>query len=178
MTDEKREEERRYEESAEEGVKVLDSRVLADPVPVLQPRAVVTVQNDVTVADVVARMADKKSGCAVILDGKQLAGIFTERDALRRVLAAGLDPAATPITDVMTADPERVAVTDTLGFALHKMSVGSFRHLPLVDAQGLPAGVVTQEEAVRYLVGFFPEEVINQPPRSVHTNPHDSQYGG
>ena len=156
MTDEKREEERRYEESAAEGAKVLDSRVLADPVPVLQPRAVVTVQNDVMVGEVIARMADKRSGCAVILDGKRLAGIFTERDALRRVLAAGLDPAATPITDVMTADPERVAVTDTLGFALHKMSVGSFRHLPLVDAQGLPAGVVTQEEAVRYLVGFFP----------------------
>ena len=178
MTDDKREADRRYEESAAEGAKVLDSRVLADPVPVLRPRAVVTVQDDVTVAQAVGEMAARKRGCAVILDGKRLVGIFTERDALRRVLAAGLDPAETPITDVMTPDPERVAVTDTLGFALHKMSVGSLRHLPLGDAEGLPAGVVTQEEAVRYLVGFFPEAVINQPPRSLLTNPHDSQYGG
>ena len=78
----------------------------------------------------------------------------------------------------MTADPERLVLGDTLGYALHKMSVGSFRNLPLVDDAGLPAGVVSQQEGVKYLVGFFPAEVIAQPPRSIEQQPPDSQYGG
>ena len=178
MTDERKEEERRYDEAGRTDAKVLDSSVLTNPVPVLRPKDPVVAQSSDIVADVVKRMSDQGAGCALIVDGKTLAGIFTERDALRRVLAGGLDPNTTTMGQVMTPHPESVSVQDSLGFAPQKMSVGSFRHLALLDENGNPAGVVNQQDAVRYLVGFFPEEAINHPPQSILQNPHDSQYGG
>ena len=178
MGDERHEEERRYEEAGSTTFKVLDSSVLTNAVPVLRPKNAVTAARGDTVAEVVKRMSDNSAGCALVVDGDDLAGIFTERDALRRVLAAGRDPNTTTIGEVMTPEPERVSEADSLGFALQKMSVGSFRHLALVDEDGNPTGVVNQQDAVRYLVGFFPEEVINHPPQSILQNPHDSQYGG
>jgi len=73
---------------------------------------------------------------------------------------------------------EDPVVEDTLGFALHKMSVGGFRHLPVVDDDGAPAGVISQREGVQYLVGFFPQELVNQPPRSIAQRPPRNQFGG
>jgi len=174
MTIEDREDERRYKEAGAS----LAAEILNDPVTVLKPKPAVVVAPGDRVADVVARMADARSGCAVVMDGTRLAGVFTERDALTRVLSAGLDASATKVADVMTPDPDTLHVNDTLGFALHKMSVGQFRNLPLIDDDGQPLGMVTQQDGVRYLVGFFPEGAINQPPQSIEQHPPRNQYGG
>lgn len=177
MSEERLEEERRYEEAAKEEAKRLDSRVLSDPVPVLEPKSAVIAAPGDKVIHVARAMADKRCSCALVVEDNRLIGIFTERDALARVLIAGRDPHATVVDDVMTPDPERLVLGDTIGYALHKMTVGSFRNLPLVDRNGVPAGVVSQQDGVKYLVGFFPDEIINQPPRSIVQNP-PPQYGG
>ncbi len=178
MSEESREEERRYEEAGRDEARTLDSRVLNDPVPVLKPKAAVVAGPDENVLDVVKQMASKHCGCALVVENKQLVGIFTERDALTRVLSEGREASSLTMREVMTPDPERLVLGDTLGFALHKMSVGSFRNLPIVDDRGLPAGVVSQQDGVRYLVGFFPSEIISQPPRTFEQRPPKSQYGG
>lgn len=174
MSLEEREEERRYREAGS----ALASEILNDPVNVLDPKPAVVVAPGDSVTDVVKAMADARCGCALVLDGKNVVGVFTERDALTRVLGAGVDAAGTSVSDVMTPDPEILRAGDTLGYALHKMSVGSFRNLPLIDEDGRPLGVVTQQDGVKYLVGFFPEAAINQPPRSVEQAPPRNQYGG
>ena len=179
MNIEKEEEERRYKEAAASGeAKTLDSRVLSNPVRVLNPRAAVRAQPDETVLAVVERMAAERQGCALVVKDDRLAGIFTERDLMTRVLARGKDPATLSVGDVMTSDPESLTLDDTLGYALHKMSVGSYRHVPIVDGKGHPVSVITQQEGVRYLVGFFPAEAINNPPRSIEQAPPTKQYGG
>ncbi|MEE8107299.1 MAG: CBS domain-containing protein [Planctomycetota bacterium] len=162
---ESHEEDRRYEES------VLDSALLADPVRVLRPRAALQVNPGDPVEVVAAKMREEKNGCAIVVDDKKLVGIFTERDLLMK------ECAGKAVKEVMTADPECMRMDDTIGTALHKMVAGKYRNLPLVDESGEPAGVVTQAEAVRYLVGFFPREALNQPPNSVREQPPD-QYGG
>lgn len=178
MAIEEREEERRYEEAARETRRELDRRLLEDPITVLRPRAPVVVGADETVAAVAARMADPGQGCVVVTDGERLAGIFTERDLLVRVIAPARDPAGVAVGEVMTAEPEFVTSEDTLGYALHKMAVGRLRHLPVVDDDGRPTGMLTQREGVRYLAGFFPETLINQPPRSITQLPPQSRHGG
>ncbi len=178
MSEDIREEERRYEEAAQDEGRTLDSRILNDPVPLLKPKAAVIAAPDDSVLDVVKEMATKHCGCALVVEAKQLVGIFTERDALTRVISENRDASNLTMREVMTPDPERLVLGDTLGFALHKMSVGSFRNLPIVDDRGLPAGVVSQQDGVKYLVGFFPAEIINQPPRSFEQRPPRSQYGG
>lgn len=178
MDIERKEEERRYAEAATDEGRGLDSRVLHDPVRVLKPRPAVTVAPGDSVADAVGRMAGKRQGCAIVVEGGKVTGIFTERDAFIRVLAEGRDAKKTKVADVMTPKPEVLRLDDTIGFALHKMAVGQYRNLPLVDASGKPVGVVTQAEGVRYLAGFFPEELINQPPRSFEERPPRHQHGG
>ena len=178
MNIEQKEEERRYREAGREEKRSLDRRLLEDPLRVLNPTPCVVVDAEETVSDVVRRMAESHQACVVVLEGDRVAGIFTERDVLTRVVGEGADARETTVADVMTPDPECLTDADTLGYALHKMSVGGYRHLPLLDETGRPTGIITQNDGMRYLVGFSPDAVINQPPRSITQRPPKSQYGG
>jgi CBS domain-containing protein len=178
MNIERNEEDRRYDESAAQDSRTLDSSVLEQPVRSLRRKEAVRVAPDDELLATVQRMVEKRQGCAVVVEDGKVVGIFTERDALTRVLAKGLAASQAKVKDVMTRDPARISLDDTLGHALHQMSVGGYRHVPVVDRDGEPAGVISQREAVQFLVGFFPEEVINQPPRSITQAPPRSQHGG
>ncbi|MCB2054603.1 MAG: CBS domain-containing protein [Geminicoccaceae bacterium] len=87
-----------------------------------------------TVLDVARRMAGRKDSCILVCDGDELAGIFTERDLLVRVVAAGRDPAATRIDEVMTPDPDSVDSRTSVADAIRRMDECGYRHLPVVDA--------------------------------------------
>jgi CBS domain-containing protein len=78
----------------------------------------------------------------------------------------------------MTKDPECLTLDDTLGYALHKMTVGEYRSVPVVDDEGKAYGVLTQQEGVKALAALFPASVYNQPPRSFEQKPPKNQYGG
>ncbi|HEY7514776.1 MAG TPA: CBS domain-containing protein [Vicinamibacteria bacterium] len=176
MSIEEHEEERRYREAArEEGRQGLfHASVLS-----LKPRPAVVVTPEESVAAAVARMVAAGQGCVLVTgDGGRVAGIFTERDLLVRVVAKSLDPARTPIRSVMTPDPECLRLDDTLGYALHKMTVGQYRSVPVADEDGRPVGVLTQQEGVKALASLFPAAVFNQPPRSFEQKPPRHRYGG
>ncbi len=86
-----------------------------------------------TVADAARLMADAKTGALVVVEGYTVIGIFTERDAVFRVLAAGVDPQATPLAEVMTADPMTIGPDKTFGHALRLMHTHGFRQMPVVE---------------------------------------------
>jgi len=100
-----------------------------------------------SVADAAAAMREAKVGAIMVLDGPQLAGIFTERDALYRVLAAAKDPKKTKLGEVMTADPDTIGPDMPFGHALHIMFERGFRHVPVVE-NGLPVGMVSARDAL------------------------------
>jgi CBS domain-containing protein len=91
-------------------------------------------------------MTSRRVGSVMVVEGGQLVGIFTERDALVRVLAAGLDPETATLDQIMTADPTVIPVTASLSQALHVMHDGGFRHLPVVEG-GKPVGMVSLRDA-------------------------------
>ena len=130
--------------------------------PTLKPA--ITLSQRVTVREAVDKMNEFSVGCVLVEDKGQLVGVFTERDVLTKVAARGLDLDRTPLERVMTPDPESLTPDDGIAYALNKMSVGGYRHIPLVDQQGHPTGVVAMRNIVDYIVDLFPEKVLNLPP--------------
>jgi len=116
-----------------------------------------------TVAEAVALMSDKKVGCLLVCRDNRVVGIFTERDLMRKVLAAG-KPLTLPVADVMTPDPVQVHRKDPIGAVIRRMEEGGYRHLPVVDDAGRPVGVLSVKRIVHYLVEHYSPTVCNQPP--------------
>ncbi|MGH7786591.1 MAG: CBS domain-containing protein [Candidatus Binatia bacterium] len=131
-------------------------------------RAPLCVAPDISVADAVALMTEHRIGCILVVDAGRLTGVFTERDVLTKVVAGGLDAAATRVAQVMTAEPECLTLDDRVAYALNMMSVGGFRHIPLVDSEGRPTGVLAMRDVVDFIVDLFPAEVLNLPPSPAH----------
>src|SRR4029453_6522379 len=94
----------------------------------------------------------------------RLAGIFTERDLLTRVVGRGPDPKAPPLSGVMPPDPEVLAIRDRVAYAVHCMSVAGYRTMPLVDDDRRPIGIVTASDVMRWLANPFPPPPPNLPP--------------
>lgn len=107
----------------------MNRRIVPDVITPGQQLA--TLPPDALVRDAVALMRDKRIGAVLVLDEQRLAGIFTERDVLTRVVAEGRDPAATRLGEVMTRDPDTVAPDDRAIDALDRMSSRGYRHLPV-----------------------------------------------
>ena len=102
---------------------------------------------EITVSAAAQLMQQHHIGAILITEGDRLAGIFTERDALFRVIAAGRDPSATRVADVMTRDPRTISPDRPFGHALHLMYEGAFRHVPVVE-NGRPLGMVSARDAL------------------------------
>jgi len=115
---------------------------------VLADRALITATADMSVRAASRLMAEKRIGALLVLGGGSIAGIFTERDALNKVLAAGLDPDATPLSAVMVAEPLTIREDRPLSHALHMMAEEGFRHVPVIDADGRAIGMVSARDAL------------------------------
>jgi CBS domain-containing protein len=110
---------------------------------------VLSVAPEATVLDAAQRMNEHGAGSVLVVAGEELLGIFTERDVLRRVVAARRDPAATPVGDVMTTKLVTCEpATDTESCA-HVMSDGHIRHMPVLAA-GRLAGLVTSGDLLAH----------------------------
>lgn len=92
-------------------------------------------------------MQGRRVGAILVVDGDRLVGIFTERDALFRVVAEKRDPATTLLSDVMTANPTTIGPRDSFPTALQIMHAGRFRHVPVVE-DGKPVGIVSSRDAM------------------------------
>jgi CBS domain-containing protein len=137
-----------------------------DAVTQAYPDEPLAVSVEATVGEVVALMKAQKCSCALVCDTSdcegQIEGIFTERDALKW-MASGRSPQQN-IREAMTAKPTVLNAKSTVGTAISAMSVGGFRHLPIVDDQGVPQGVAAVRGIVHYLVDHFPQTIYTLPP--------------
>ncbi len=107
----------------------------------------ITAAKTATVIEAARLMKQENIGALLVVDGSRLIGIFTERDALFRVLAAGRDPAVTRLADVMTAQPQTIHPDEPFLRALRIMHEGGFRHMPVVEYDR-PLGMVSVRDAL------------------------------
>ena len=113
--------------------------------------AIHSVGPDTPVTECVRTMNSEKIGALIVMDGERLLGIFTERDALNKVLAAGLDPGTTKVSKVMTKDPYCIPPKTTVGEAMQLVTKRRFRHLPIVE-NGKVVAVVSSGDLTHWLV--------------------------
>ena len=108
--------------------------------PIVSPQA--------TVIEAVRLLIAEQVGALAVIDDGRLAGVFTERDLMKRVVARGLDPQATPVGEVMTNNIRTVPDETSVPQAIEIMRTNHFRHLPIVDRDGRLLGMV----ALRFLL--------------------------
>lgn len=142
----------------------LDTRFLCQSLSILNPRLPTIVKESIKVRDVHEILKSMKDGCVLIEDSsRQLTGIFSERDMVIKVLPASEEDLDKPISDFMTKDPITAYLDTTVAFALNLMSQGGFRHIPLVDLDGQPVGLVTVRDIMDFLVNSFMQDLMDFP---------------
>jgi CBS domain-containing protein len=115
---------------------------------VIAGQTLITATRDMTVRAACRLMAEKRIGAMLVVENLRIVGIFTERDALNKVLATSIDPDTTKLSQVMVADPMTIRADKPLDFALAMMADGGFRHVPVVDDNGTPLGMVSARDAL------------------------------
>jgi CBS domain-containing protein len=156
-----------------------------DKVSALNLRDVCRVAPTDPIGEVVRRMVSCRAGFALVMEPGasgnggahgpdsshgRLVGIFTERDFVNRVVAAGMDPSQ-PVQAAMTRAPRTVRRSSSVHSAVELMASSGYRHLPVTGDGGEPMGVLSVKDVVRYLVEYFPAKVYNLPPTPDQTQP-------
>lgn len=118
----------------------------AREVPIVGPRD--------PVAFAIHQMQSLETGCALVKIGDQVVGIITERDVLLKAAGERLDLNAITVGQTMTPDPVVLRGDDTLAVAIHKMSLGDFRHIPLL-IEGEVDRVVSIRDLFRHVSDFI-----------------------
>ena len=113
---------------------------------IIRRHKLVTASESTTVAEAARLMNEARVGAILVLRKDRLVGIFTERDALTRVLAVGRDPVHTKLSQVMTARPDSMPPDKPFAHALIAMHEHGYRHMPIVE-NGRAVGVVSMRDA-------------------------------
>lgn len=139
---------------------VVEQSIMDEPIGLHCRTAPVTVTPDTPLRKVVKVLAESGLSCVIVVDEQsRVVGIFSERDLLMR---AGVDFESAldkPVADYMTPDPVVLPTDAAITYALQRMIIGDFRHLPVVDEKGL-VGVISGRDMLRHLI----ERVKTTPP--------------
>jgi len=120
-----------------------------------------TTSGNTTIATATKLMKKHSVGALMIVEDGHLAGIFTERDAVFRVLAESRDPKKTHVAEVMTTKPKTIGPDKALGHALLMMHEGGFRHVPVVE-HGKPLGMISARDALGPELREFEDELLER----------------
>ncbi|MFQ5751015.1 MAG: cyclic nucleotide-binding/CBS domain-containing protein [bacterium] len=131
---------------------MMNSATLRASIEMLNPCKPICVEIGTQVYEVIKVMKDNGIGCVCVVDNHELVGIFTERDVLIKVIGGKLNVQKIKIEDVMTPHPEYLFQDDQIAFALNRMHVGGFRHIPLLNFQGQPTGIISVKDIIGHLV--------------------------
>jgi len=125
--------------------------LLRDRVAALRPRQPVFVTPGTTIRDVLNKLLAAGVGCALVVDDQKLVGIFSERDALMRVGTEIDKLGDRPVSDFMTTSVETLYPSAKLVFAVQRMDLGGYRHIPVVDEENKPIGIISVRDILSYL---------------------------
>lgn len=122
-------------------------------------RPAITVQETSTVLEAVKTMVRERIGAVVVMKGKKMTGIFSERDVLDKIVLARRDPAKTPISAVMTPDVLSIPAPGDEAMAAEKMAANHIRHLPIVDEKKKVVGMVSLRHVMEERIADLEHEV-------------------
>jgi len=130
----------------------VERALLKDHLGVLKPKKAISVSPETTVEDVLKILIEKSIGCVTVEENDQVVGIFSERDALMKLNVKVDDYLSEPISKFMTKNPEKLQVDTKVAFAVQRMDLGGFRHVPVVEEDGkTSSGIISARDILRYL---------------------------
>jgi len=139
--------------------------------PLIEGQEIVVVDIATSVTEAARIMSQRQIGAVPVLEGERLAGIFTERDVLSRVVSPGIDPAATPVSEVMTTNLVTAEIGEAHDACLRRMQQAHVRHL-LVLEKGRLVGILSVRDLLRLEIDER-DEAINLLNAYVHYIPTD-----
>ena len=125
--------------------------LLADHIDTLAPKTPVAVAANTPVRDVLRTMVERRIGCLIVAEGGKPVGVFSERDALTKLHENAAALGDRPVADFMTAHPETLQADAKVAFAVQRMDVGGYRHIPIVDRSGALTGIISVRDILDYL---------------------------
>ncbi len=135
------------------GIQLIPPTILCDSMGSLGLKEPLTVAPETSLAKCVEIMQQRHVGSLLVVDSSgRLSGIFTERDCLMKVVGKVHDLEVATVAQYMTSNPIRERPEASLAFALNLMSNGGFRHVPIVDQDDLPIGIISVKDVVEHIV--------------------------
>jgi len=153
--------------SLETGDDVLDlsSAVsINDPISKFGLKPPLVVEVGTSLKNALVLLQKEEKNCLLVIKDEKLVGILTERDILLKVTGKGYDLSIVTVDEFMTGSPEYLSKEDPLAYALNKMHVGGFRHVPIIDDSRKPVGLISISDIISTIADYFSREIINLPP--------------
>ena len=145
----------------------MDARAMYFPISSLDFHKPITVETGTSVSDVILCMRrgdsdhERGTGCVLVVEGKGLVGIVTERDLMQKIVGENLNSDQVIVDEIMTESPDALMADDPIAFALNIMHFDKCRHVPLVDENRVPVGLVSSRDIVAYSAESL-EMIANQ----------------
>jgi CBS domain-containing protein len=146
------------------GAAELQSVLFKDTLKDVLSDRLLLVGEEASLDEVMRLMRERRQACVLVTRSGVLAGIFTERDVLMKIVGTRIDLERTPVKHYMTHNPVTLTADAIVAYALNKMVVEGFRHVPIVDSRRYPVGVVSMRDIIGYLASYFPKDLLNLPP--------------
>ena len=151
-------------ESDDEESEMSEAVKIQDPISSLGLQPPLVVELGTNMKNALNSLQQEKQNCLLITDNNKLKGILTERDILLKVTGKGFDLDLVTVDEFMTEDPEFLSPEDPLAYALNKMHIGGFRHVPIVNDLMKPVGLISISNIISTIADYFSMEIINLPP--------------
>jgi CBS domain-containing protein len=129
----------------------VERALLTDRVRLFQGRQPIVVKPTTPVRDVLRLLADNRVGCVLVGEATKAVGIFTERDVLLKLGDKASEYGGCPVSEFMTTKVESLPPSAKIAFAVHRMDMGGYRHVPVVNEQGDTVGIFSVRDILSYL---------------------------
>jgi CBS domain-containing protein len=129
----------------------VERALLTDRVRLFQGRQPLTVAPATKVRDVLRMLAENRVGCVLVAEDGKMVGIFTERDVLLKLGERAAELGDRPVSEFMTSKVESLPSSAKIAFAVHRMDMGGYRHVPVVDDGGKTVGIFSVRDILSYL---------------------------
>jgi len=135
-----------------------------DPLKSLTQEKFILLNEQATLREVIDNLQRFHIGCVLLEKDDKISGIFTERDIVQNIVGNRHNLDEERVVNYMTKTPDTLHSDDPIAFALNKMISGGYRHIPIVDANNKPTGVIAMQDIINHLGNYFFDDIVNLPP--------------
>ena len=153
-----------YESTGKTGITLDKGISPSDPLSTLTQEKFIVLNEQATLRDAIDSMQKYHIGCILLENDHKITGIFTERDIVQNIVGNRHNLDKECIADYMSKSPDVLYLKDPIAFALNKMVSGGYRHIPIVDKEEKPIGVIAMENIINHLGDYFFDDIVNLPP--------------